>query len=142
MYQAADLAVETSQLSVAAVADRVVAFIKEREGREQDPDGAAGADPQAPQRIRVDLGARGYDVWIGRGVIADAAGYLTRCGIRGRLALLTHARIDALYGRALAAGLRGAGYQGTTLAVAPAGAGKRLRLGARPCDAPLQVPFA
>jgi 3-dehydroquinate synthase len=141
LYQAADLVVETSRLSVAGVADRVVAFIKERESRGQDPDGAAGTPPQAPQRIRVDLGARGYDVWIGQGVIADAAGYLTRCGIRGRLALLTHARIDALYGRALAAGLRGAGYEVVTLTVPPSESSKSLRMAARLYDALLEARF-
>ena len=144
LYRAADLIVETSALSVDAVAERVLAFVgaREQEGRGGAPDEAApGPGLHGPQRIRVDLAARGYDVWIGQGVIADAAGYLNRCGIRGRLALLTHARIDALYGRALAAGLRGAGYEVVTLTVPPSESSKSLRMAARLYDALLDARF-
>ena len=144
LYRAADLIVETSALSVDAVAARVLAFIgaREHEGRAGAADEAApGPGLHGPQRVRVDLAARGYDVWIGQGVIADAAGYLDRCGIRGRLALLTHARIDALYGRALAAGLRGAGYDVVTLMVPPSESSKSLRMAARLYDALLDARF-
>ncbi|OLD35309.1 MAG: 3-dehydroquinate synthase [Armatimonadetes bacterium 13_1_40CM_3_65_7] len=143
-YQAADLIVETSALSVAAVADRVMAFVgaRELEGRGGNPvDATLGADLQAPQRVRVDLGARGYDVWIGRGLIAAAAGYLDRYGIRGRVALITHPRIEALYGRGLAADLRGAGYEVVTLTVPPSESSKSLRMAARLYDALLDAGF-
>ena len=144
LYRAADLIVETSTLSVDAVADRVMAFVgvREQEGRGRAPDEAApGVGLHAPQRVRVDLAARGYDVWIGQGVIAEAAGYLDRCGIRGRLALLTHARIETLYGRALVAGLRSAGYEVVTLTVPPSESSKSLRMAARLYDALLDARF-
>jgi 3-dehydroquinate synthase len=78
----------------------------------------------------VDLGPRGYDVWIGGGILAEAAAYLGRCGLRGRLALLTHPRIDALYGRPLARRLRKAGYEVVPVIVPPTESSKSLRVAA------------
>ncbi len=143
LYQAADLIVETSALSVAAAAERVIAFVtgRERGGPARDIRPAPAMVLGAPQQIRVDLGARGYDVWIGGGLLTDAAGHLGRCGIRGRLALLTHARIEALYGRALVAGLRDAGYDVVTLTVPPSESSKSLRMAARLYDALLDARF-
>lgn len=141
LYQAADLIVETSGLSLEAAAARVVAFVRERErggpARGPAPAEAGGA----PERVRVELGARGYDVWIGEGLLGDAAGYLGRCGIRGRVALLTHPRIEALYGRALGASLRDAGYDVVTLTVPPSESSKSLRMAARLYDALLDARF-
>jgi 3-dehydroquinate synthase len=128
-YRAADLVVETSSLPVEAVAERVIAFVRERE---QDARPAAAPSTQsAPLSVRVDLGARGYDVWIGEGVLEDAAAYLNRGRIRGRLALLTHPRIEVLYGRALAERLRLAGYDVVSLTVPPSESSKSLRMAER-----------
>ena len=150
VYGAADLVIETSSLSVKAAADRVVAFVRERERANQA--GPLGSDPPAPtagspgaqtgpQQIRVDLGPRSYDVWIGEGLLEQAAAHLRRCGIRGRLALLTHPRIEALYGQALAARLREAGYEVTPIAVPPSESSKRLRVAERIYDALVDARF-
>src|SRR5207302_10489308 len=98
--------------------------------------GSAGSRPVAgaARAVRVDLGPRGYDVWIGGGILADAASYLGRCGLRGRLALLTHPRIDALYGRPLARRLRKAGYEVVPLVVPPTESSTSLRVAARVFD--------
>jgi shikimate kinase / 3-dehydroquinate synthase len=136
LYRAADLLIETSSLSVEVVADRVVEFVRAR--------ARTGAAPTAhphPARVRVDLGVRGYDVWIGKGVLEDAAAYVDRCGIRGRLALLTHPRIDVLYGRALAGRLRGAGYDVVSLTVPPAESSKSLRMAERMYHALIDARF-
>ena len=140
-YRAADLIVETSALPIEAVADRVVAFIRDRE-RSHRP-GAAGADSSSHSRqiVRVDLGPRGYDVCIGEGVLEDAAIYLDQSRIRGRVALLTHPRIDALYGRPLAERLRAAGYDVVTLTVPPSESSKSLRMAARVFDALIEARF-
>ena len=144
-YREADVVVETSALSLDAVADRVVAFVLAREDALR---GAAISDPARPaagsagdrpaagaaRAVRVDLGPRGYDVWIGKGILADAAAYLDRCGLRGRLALLTHPRIDALYGRPLARRLRKAGYEVVPVIVPPTESSKSLRAAARVFD--------
>jgi shikimate kinase / 3-dehydroquinate synthase len=144
VYGAADIVIETSSLPVEAAVDRVVAFVRERERADQpgsrgsaSPASAAGS-PAAPtglQQIRVDLGPRSYDIWIGEGLLEHAAAYLGRCGIRGRVALLTHPRIEALYGRALAGHLREAGYEVTPIAVPPSESSKSLRMAGRIYDA-------
>jgi 3-dehydroquinate synthase len=136
LYHGADLAIETSLLSVDAVADRVVAFVRARAGT-----GAARTAHPHPACVRVDLGVRSYDVWIGEGVLEDAAAYVERCGIRGRLALLTHPRIDALYGRALADRLRAAGYDVVALSVPAAESSKSLRVAERMYHALIDARF-
>ena len=136
LYRAADLLIETSSLSVEAVADRVVAFVR---GRART--GAARTAHPHPACVRVDLCVRSYDVWIGEGVLEDAAPYVDRCGIRGRLALLTHPRIDTLYGRALADRLRAAGYDVVSLTVPPAESSKSLRMAERMYHALIDARF-
>lgn len=139
VYGAADLVIETSSLPVEAAADRVVAFVKER----ADPAPAAGSSGAQTglQQIRVDLGPRSYDIWIGEGLLDHAAGHLRRCGIRGQIALLTHPRIEALYGRALAGHLREAGYEVTPITVPPSESSKSLRMTARIYDALIDARF-
>lgn len=141
-YGAAEVVVETSALTVEAVAERVIAFARERE-RKDPPAKAvtASAAHPIPERVRVDLGARAYDVWIGTGVLEDAAAYLHRSGIRGRLALLTHPRIEALYGRALSERLRLAGYDVVSLTVPPSESSKNLRVAERIYHALLDARF-
>ena len=144
-YRKADFIVETSALSADAVADRVIGFVLAREdalrgaamsGPARPGAGSAGDRPAAgaARAVRVDLGPRGYDVWIGGGILAEAAAYLGRCGLRGRLALLTHPRIDALYGRPLARRLRKAGYEVVPVIVPPTESSKSLRVAARVFD--------
>jgi 3-dehydroquinate synthase len=136
LYQEADLVVETSALSVEDVAERIVAFVT---AREQDataaapdhPPAAGGSESAAALPVRADLGARGYDIWIGRGILAQAGGFLERRGVRGRLALLTHPRIDVLYGHALAERLRQAGHEVVTVTVPPSESSKSLRVAER-----------
>jgi 3-dehydroquinate synthase len=147
-YRAADLVIETSSLPVAAAADRVVAFVREREQAAQAGSGNPGAhaagSPAAstgPQQIRVDLGPRSYDVWIGEGLLDQAAAHLDRCGIRGRLALLTHPRIEALYGRTLAGRLEEAGYGVVPIVVPPSESSKSLRMAGRIYDALIDARF-
>jgi shikimate kinase/3-dehydroquinate synthase len=132
LYAQADFTVETSALPLEAVVDRVAAIVA---AAEASPRSAAGS----PRVVRVDLGPRGYDVCIGRGILADAAAYIGRSVPAGRLALLTHPRIDALYGRALAEALRRAGYDVVTVIVPPSESSKSLRVAARVFDALLDA---
>lgn len=159
VYRAADFAVETSSLPVEAAADRIVAFVRAREqaagacsrapgssraGRVPAPADRAEAPPVPPgepRRVTVDLGARSYDVWIGRGLLGQAAAHLRRSGIRRRLALLTHPRLAALYGCALAAHLQEAGYEVVPIAVPPAESSKSLRMAERVYAALIEARF-
>jgi len=125
-YRDADLVLDTSGLSTEQVADRVLAFAEARSGAA--PDGAARV-------VRVDLGERGYDVHVGRGLLARLPVLLREAGVTGRLALLTHPRLDARYGRALADALRAAGREVATVTVPPSESSKSLRAAGRVYDA-------
>jgi shikimate kinase/3-dehydroquinate synthase len=146
LYRDADLTLDTTALSVEDVSSRVVAFAEAQSGRASAPGPRFPPAPagirrspsvQAPadRVVRVALGTRGYDVRIGRGLLPRTAGYLHACGLTGRLALLTHPRLDALYGRALAASLRDSGYEVVTVAVPASESSKSLRAAQRVYDA-------
>lgn len=96
---------------------------------------ARDSAPVPEQIVRVDLGARGYDIRIGQAILNKAPEYLRACGIDGRLALLTHPRLDELYGRSLTASLRDAGYEIVTATVPPAESSKSMRVAQRVYDA-------
>lgn len=139
LYRAADLTVETTSLSVDEAASRVIALVAARGERAQAlppaPGGADGPEPVAAHVVRVALGDRGYEILIGQALLPRTAGYLRARGLAGRLALLTHPRLDALYGRPLAASLREAGYEVTTVLVPPSESSKSLRVAGRVYDA-------
>ncbi len=152
LYHEADLTVDTSALSLEEVVARVITFVATHNGRapgtvppavvdagggEETVPAASGPAVAAPPErvVRVALGPRGYDVRIGQGLLSRAAPYLRACGIGGRLALVTHPRLDALYGRPLAGALREAGYETTTITVPASESSKSLRAAARVYDA-------
>jgi 3-dehydroquinate synthase len=128
LYREADLTVDTSALSLEEVVARVVTFVSAAASRP-----AVAAPPE--RIVRVALGPRGYEIRIGQGLVSRTAPHLRACGIEGRLALLTHPRLDALYGRALAGSLREAGYETVTITVPPSESSKSLRAAARVYDA-------
>jgi len=128
LYGDADLTIDTSTLSMEDVASRVIAFVSARA-----PGDAAAPVPE--QVVRVALGARGYDVRIGQAILPRIAEHLGACGVTGRLALLTHPRLDALFGRGLAGSLRAAGYEVVTVTVPAAESSKSLRVARRVYDA-------
>lgn len=134
LYREADLTVDTSTLSLEEVVARVVAFVATRNGC-----GRAAERAVSEQVVRVALDARGYDVRIGQGLVPRTGQYLRACGISGRLALLTHPRLDALYGRPLLGSLREAGYETVTITVPPSESSKSLRTAARAYDALVQA---
>ncbi|MHB8732478.1 MAG: 3-dehydroquinate synthase [bacterium] len=117
-YRDADLVVDTSDASTGEVVDRVLAFVESR-----------------PRTVRVELGERAYDVHVGGGLLSRLPDLLRDAGITGRLALLTHPRLDARYGRPLAEALRAAGRDVVTVTVPPSESSKSLRIAARVYDA-------
>ena len=70
--------------------------------------------------VRVELGARAYDVRIGRGLIAHAGGLISPLLTQPRIAVITDENVAALHLEALRAGLAGAGIQMSALSL-PAG---------------------
>jgi shikimate kinase / 3-dehydroquinate synthase len=125
-YRNADLIVDTSDCSTDEIADRVLAFVEARSPAQTSP---------TPRIVRVELGERGYDVHVGAALLSRLPDLLRDAGITGRLALLTHPRLDARYGRPLADALRAAGRDVVTVTVPPSESSKRLRVAARVYDA-------
>ncbi|HYM68625.1 MAG TPA: shikimate kinase, partial [bacterium] len=103
LYHDADLVLDTSAVSAEEAARCVEAFAATWKGRNGGtaPRGAGSV----PERVvRVTAGSRGYDVRIGAGVIGGVGAHLRDRGIDGRIAVLTHPRLEALYGGRLAGG--------------------------------------
>ncbi|MFN0042198.1 MAG: 3-dehydroquinate synthase [Alphaproteobacteria bacterium] len=51
----------------------------------------------APERIRVELGARGYDILIGTGLLAEAGGHLAKLLARPRVVVVSDENVARLY---------------------------------------------
>jgi 3-dehydroquinate synthase len=130
-YSHADLTIDTSTLPIDEVVARVLAFVAA-----STAGGPSGVRATVPERtVRVDLGSRGYDIRIGQGILAMVAEYLRACGIEGRAALLTHPRLDTLYGHSVTGSLRAAGYDIVAVTVPAAESSKSLRVAQRVYDA-------
>ena len=84
---------------------------------------AAFAEPsghETVQRLRVELGERGYDIVVGRGLIADAAYYVAPLLNQQRTIIVTDETVEALWLASLADSLGNAGID-VTSCVLPAG---------------------
>ena len=128
-YRDADLVVDTSDVSAEEAADRVLEFVRARAS------GPAPSGESAHRRVRVDLGERGYDIHIGAALLRRVPELLRDAGVTGRLALLTHPRLDERYGRPLADALRAAGREVVVVTVPPSESSKSLRAAAKVYDA-------
>jgi 3-dehydroquinate synthase len=69
--------------------------------------------------IKVELGARSYDILIGRGLLADIGTELQRRLSGARVAIVTDETVARLHLNALKASLRGKGIDHTVVTVAP-----------------------
>ena len=88
-----------------------------------------GAGAPAAQ-VRVGLGARGYDVLIGPGLIAQAGRLIAPFAPRGRVAVITDETVAAVWGAPLRDGLAAGNLSVATLALPPGEATKSMaRLG-------------
>lgn len=74
--------------------------------------------------VRVDLGARAYDVQIGRGLIAEAGARIISALGRRRAAIITDETVAGLHLKALQAGLARDGIMANALALPPGEATK------------------
>jgi 3-dehydroquinate synthase len=77
-----------------------------------------------PETIRVDLGARSYDVVIGTGLLAQAAGYVRPLLARPKVAVITDQTVAERHLMTLAVALEEAGVTLTALALPPGEATK------------------
>jgi 3-dehydroquinate synthase len=82
-------------------------------------------DPAAPpERVRVDLPGRGYDILIGPGLLAGAAAHLAPLLRRPRVAIVTDETVAALHLPVLRAALSAAGIAAEALVLPPGEATK------------------
>jgi len=70
--------------------------------------------------VRVALAERGYDIVVGRGILAEAAKYIQPLLARPRVAIVTDANVESLHLPVLLESLNRAGIQ-STVTVMPAG---------------------
>ena len=79
----------------------------------------ASATPQTPRTVRVDLGARSYDILIGRGLI-ETAGMEIATRLPGvRVAIVTDETVAALHLRILEESLTAAGVEHVACVIPP-----------------------
>ncbi len=74
---------------------------------------------QATRTVRVELGARSYDILIGAGLVAQAGAAIAARLPRVRAAIVTDTNVAAHHAGALAESLAAAGVPSTTIDVAP-----------------------
>jgi 3-dehydroquinate synthase len=74
----------------------------------------------APQRVRVELGERSYDILIGGGLLSRAGELLQPLGLGKRGVIITDANVRKAYGTTLKRALKRGGFETKVLAV-PAG---------------------
>ncbi len=72
------------------------------------------------ETLRVELGARAYDIMIGEGLLAQAGRHLADVGGSGKVVVITDENVGRLHLGALEAALRDAGFQSAALQL-PAG---------------------
>lgn len=69
------------------------------------------------QEVTVALGARSYPVVVGSNLLGSVGPRLAALGFKGRCALITNERVGPLYGAAVTASLREAGFEPLEIAI-------------------------
>ncbi len=63
------------------------------------------------ETVRVDLGPRSYDIFIGQGLLGSLGERIKSIGLHGRAGILTNDTVGPIYGKQAAESIRGAGYE-------------------------------
>lgn len=82
----------------------------------------------APSVVRVDLGKRGYDIVVGRGVIAEAGARIAHLRPGANVAIVSDTTVFSHHGAALRSSLSKAGITAHEVLVAPGEASKSWRM--------------
>ena len=69
------------------------------------------------RKVKVELGANSYEIYIGSGLLAQVGRWLKKNGLSGKLVIITDPRAKKLYGDALNQNLTKDGFSVTTLQV-------------------------
>lgn len=62
-------------------------------------------------RVRVELGERGYDIVLGRGILSGLGERLKEFGFSNRIGVISNPRVFSLYGRVVLDSLRGSNFE-------------------------------
>jgi 3-dehydroquinate synthase len=108
-YRDCDLMVQTTGKTPSMVVDEIKGFLGK--------DTVGKGDMRT---INVSLGARSYDIKVGRGIIDCIGAGLKALGFSGNAAVITNPVVYGLYGERLVKGLEGAGFK-TLLITVPDG---------------------
>ncbi len=80
-----------------------------------------------PERVRVELGERSYDILIGKGVLSQVAEYLRPLKLGKRGVIITDTNVEPLYAGAVCDALGKGGFAADVLSVPAGEASKSLR---------------
>src|ERR1035438_10679331 len=80
-----------------------------------------------PERVRVELGERSYDIVIGKSLLSQVAEYLRPLKLGKRGVIITDTNVEPLYAGALCDALGKGGFVADVLSVPAGGASKSLR---------------
>lgn len=69
------------------------------------------------RKVKVALGSKSYQVYIGSGLLAQTGNWLNENGFSGKLVMITDPTVNKLYGETLSRGLTKEGYTVSTLLV-------------------------
>jgi 3-dehydroquinate synthase len=100
---------------------------------------APTADTGGCAKVRVDLGARAYDILIGSGLTAEAGTHLRHLAPGAACAIVTDEHVAALHLPALEKALDLAGIRHSRVVVAPGEESKSFEVFARVCDAVIEA---
>jgi shikimate kinase/3-dehydroquinate synthase len=107
-YERIPLQVDTTGLTVAQVAEQVLAVVGQR------------AEATPVQAMVVHYPGGEYPIYLGRGLLAQAGDLLRRHGLGGQVALVTNPTVGSLHADPVAKSLEAAGFQ-VTLCTVPDG---------------------
>ena len=82
---------------------------------------------RVPERVRVELGERSYDILIGKGLLSQVADYLRPINLGRRGVIITDTNVEPLYAGALCDALGKGGFAAEVLSVPAGEASKSLR---------------
>jgi len=118
LYAEAEIVIETGGGPHEGVVERIVDALDTR-AKARLP-----AEPTAPERVRVDLDARGYDIVVGEDLLAPASDWLRPVATGDRVALVSDETVARRHLAPLRDGLAAAGFDCHAVIVPPGEASK------------------
>ena len=137
VYALADLTIESRDAPHEAVVEEVINAVGRhlRAANGRTVTVANEGEDRVNLIVPVELGARRYDIVIGRGLLGDAGSYLAALPNAEACAIVTDAHVAQAHLPALEASLDAAGLRHTSIVVAPGEASKSYETFAQVCDA-------